>query len=317
MTPKEWAFLATTAAWNAVLLYAATPRGGLVDRRLCCALCPLVCVLYLVLGQLALGGGACYGRDAIHVAGDDTEVAATVPCALFGALFAQSVVQCCVARARPAKGRVAEAAAWPCAGVQALTLLYYVFERSDAACLVEAPPLLASSITARPLHLVLWTCSVSAQVLAIYSVERELTARMPRPPTRTARGQCCAALVAVQVMCWCSALLDARAPGENAYGLALAALSCAAFYALLALGIRGPLARGAAAARRGKDERIAAQLERAALFFAVAWHGFPLVWGAGVLGLAADQHARLGYVLCDVLAKFLPASIYVSLAVDP
>ena len=242
-----------------------------------------------------------------------------MPCALFGALFAQSVVQCAVARARPAKGRVAEAAAWPCAGVQALTLLYYVVERSDAACLVMAPPFLAdiSSVTARPLHLVLWTCSVSAQVLAIYSVERELSARMPRPPLTNARRDCCAALVAVQVMCWCSALLDARAPGATGYGLALAALSCAAFYALLAKGVRGPLARGAAAARRGKDERIAAQLERAAVFFTVAWHGFPLVWGAGVLGVAGDARVRLGYVLCDVVAKFLPASIYVSLAVDP
>ena len=118
-------------------------------------------------------------------------------------------------------------------------------------------------------------------------------------------------------MCWCSALLDARAPGATSYGLALAALSCAAFYALLAKGVRGPLARGAAAARRGKDERIAAQLERAAVFFTVAWHGFPLVWGAGVLGAVGDARVRLGYVLCDVVAKFLPASIYVSLAVDP
>ena len=319
MSPSEWAFLGATALWNAILLYTATPQGGVFERRLCCAVCPVACVLYLALGQLALGGGACYGRAAIDTTSEDTEVAATVPCALFGALFAQSVVQCAVARARPAKGRVAEAAAWPCAGVQALTLLYYVVERSDAACLLTAPPFLSdvSGVTARPLHLVLWTCSVSAQVLAIYSVERELSARMPRPPPSNARRDCCAALVAVQVMCWCSALLDARAPGATSYGLALAALSCAAFYALLAKGVRGPLARGAAAARRGKDERIAAQLERAAVFFTVAWHGFPLVWGAGVLGVVGDARVRLGYVLCDVVAKFLPASIYVSLAVDP
>ena len=137
-------------------------------------------------------------------------VAATVPCALFGALFAQSVVQCAVARARPAKGRVAEAAAWPCAGVQALTLLYYVVERSDAACLLTAPPFLSdvSGVTARPLHLVLWTCSVSAQVLAIYSVERELSARMPRPPPTNARRDCCAALVAVLFLMGLNLTLD-------------------------------------------------------------------------------------------------------------
>ena len=39
--------------------------------------------------------------------------------------------------------------------------------------------------------------------------------------------------------------------------------------------------------------------------------------GAGVLGAVGDARVRLGYVLCDVVAKFLPASIYVSLAVDP
>ena len=117
MSPAEWAFLGATALWNAILLYTATPQGGVFERRLCCAVCPVACVLYLALGQLALGGGACYGRAAIDATSEDTEVAATVPCALFGALFAQSVVQCAVARARPAKGRVAEAAAWPCAGV--------------------------------------------------------------------------------------------------------------------------------------------------------------------------------------------------------
>ena len=151
MSPTEWAFLGATALWNAILLYTATPQGGVFDRRLCCAVCPIACVLYLALGQLALGGGACYGRAALAANDEDTEVAATVPCALFGALFAQSVVQCAVARARPAKGRVAEAAAWPCAGVQALTLLYYVVERSDAACLLTAPPFLSdvSGVTAR------------------------------------------------------------------------------------------------------------------------------------------------------------------------
>ena len=97
MSPAEWAFLGATALWNAILLYTATPQGAVFDRRLCCAVCPIACVLYLALGQLALGGGACYGRAAIDATSEDTEVAATVPCALFGALFAQSVVQCAVA----------------------------------------------------------------------------------------------------------------------------------------------------------------------------------------------------------------------------
>ena len=39
--------------------------------------------------------------------------------------------------------------------------------------------------------------------------------------------------------------------------------------------------------------------------------------GVGVERVVGDARVRLGYVLCDVVAKFLPASIYVSLAVDP
>ena len=65
MSPAEWAFLGATALWNAILLYTATPQGGVFERRLCCAVCPVACVLYLALGQLALGGGACYGRAAL------------------------------------------------------------------------------------------------------------------------------------------------------------------------------------------------------------------------------------------------------------
>ena len=52
-------------------------------------------------------------------------------------------------------------------------------------------------------------------------------------------------------------------------------------------------------------------------FFVAAWHLFPAVWFAGALGLVSEARVRLGFVGCDVLAKFLPAAIYVSLAVDP
>ena len=60
------------------------------------------------------------------------------------------------------------------------------------------------------------------------------------------------------------------------------------------------------AAVRHLDAAFAAQQERA-----VAENAEP---NASVAG---DARVRLGYVLCDVVAKFLPASIYVSLAVDP
>ena len=164
----------------------------------------------------------------------------------------------------------------------------------------------------------LWVCSVSAQVLAIYCVERELRVAVgrraaPAGDERTARRACCGALVAVQVMCGTSAALDARAlsPGP------LVVLSFAGFYALLWFGVRTPLGRAAAAADAARDAALAARLRRARLFFVVAWHGFPAVWAAGALGFVDAEGVRLGFVACDVLAKFLPASIYVSLAVSP
>ena len=130
---------------------------------------------YLLLAQLALGGGACFGGDG-GVADDDAEAAATVPCALFAALFAQSLVQLGVAGAATRRRRAAPKAAWPCAGVQALTLAYYGLERGGLACAARAAPLGAGlpAVATRPLHLCLWVCSVSAQVLALYCVERDV-----------------------------------------------------------------------------------------------------------------------------------------------
>ena len=280
------------------------------DRRLCGAVCPVACVLYLALGQLALGRGACYGRAAIDATSEDTEVAATVPCALFGAVVAQSVVQCAVARARPAKGRVAEAAAWPCAGVQALTLLYYVVERSDAACLLTAPPFLSdvSGVTARPLHLVLWTCSVSAQVLAIYSVERELSARM-RGRSQT-RGGTAAPRSSRCVVCWCSALLDARAPGATSS--ASRSRRCRARRSTRSSRSRArAAARGAGGAARGDAHRRAARARGGLLHRRLArlpWSGAPVCRRGGRRACAWSRPLR---------AKFLPASIRACPAVDP
>ena len=100
MSPSEWAFLGATALWNAILLYTATPQGGVFDRRLCRRLPDRLRPL-LAPRPARARRRRVLRRAALATNDEDTEVAATVPCALFGALFAQSVVQCAVARARP------------------------------------------------------------------------------------------------------------------------------------------------------------------------------------------------------------------------
>ena len=117
------AFLGGAAAlWNTILAWTCVAEGGaLLPRRACCALCPALGLATLAMAQLALGGGVCYGRGGMSVDASDEAVAV----ALFGALSAQSVAQIVLSGAKPSNGRVAPAAAWPCAGVQLITLAYF------------------------------------------------------------------------------------------------------------------------------------------------------------------------------------------------
>ena len=145
--------------------------------------------MFLLLAQRAFsgrpsGGGndaPCLGqpRAAAGAASEPEELAATVPCALFGALLCQGVLQLSVngaARRADARWPPPQYTAWPCVGVHALTLLYYALERTGAACAVAVAwrPFGGAALTVRPLHHVLWICSVSSQVITLFCVEREI-----------------------------------------------------------------------------------------------------------------------------------------------
>jgi bacteriorhodopsin len=49
-------------------------------------------------------------------------------------------------------------------------------------------------------------------------------------------------------------------------------------------------------------------------YLVLAWHSFPIVWTANVLGKATRTQIEIGYIICDVLAKFLPPSLYLTVA---
>jgi hypothetical protein len=81
--------------------------------------------------------------------------------------------------------------------------------------------------------------------------------------------------------------------------------------------VHAPLSRAIRVAHASADTELAGRLANVRAFFFVSWHLFPLVWAAGCSGALADVHLRLGYVACDVVAKFLPVSLYVSLMTNP
>jgi hypothetical protein len=67
-------------------------------------------------------------------------------------------------------------------------------------------------------------------------------------------------------------------------------------------------------------ERLDASLRRLELHFRwanryvwLSWHGFPLVWALGAAGFVNGDTREGLYAICDVFAKFLPVSIYVSM----
>mmetsp|Transcript_10659 Transcript_10659/g.21601 ORF Transcript_10659/g.21601 Transcript_10659/m.21601 type:complete len:83 (-) Transcript_10659:149-397(-) len=53
------------------------------------------------------------------------------------------------------------------------------------------------------------------------------------------------------------------------------------------------------------------------MYLITAWHTFPLVWLANQLGLGTGTQITISYIVTDVLAKFLPPSLYISVATAP
>ena len=97
-----------------------------------------------------------------------------------------------------------------------------------------------------------------------------------------------------------------------------ASVSC--FYALIFTGIWKPLRACQMRALRSDDparKHSASRFLSVSAYLSLIWHGFPAIWLANVLGLTTDMHFRLAYVVMDILAKFLPPSLYLAVATTP
>ena len=284
-------------------------------------LLPGFSVLYILTAHLA-AHDMCRENDfgtALRIVPAEAGVANAMmtPAILFGALLAQGVMQV-LCSTRQALSIT------PALTVQLVTLLFYTAEWIAPSCgLVSRWPRAQGTFV--PLHYALWLCSVSNQVLTLFALERSLFAqherrRVERPATASAGHRiCCVALLSVASMLWCGAV------GEAYHGLMATAVlwmsaSTVSFYVLIATGIWTPLRACQLRARRSDDparKSSASRFLSVSAYLGLIWHGFPAVWLANALGLTTDMEYRIGYIVTDVLAKFLPPSLYLAVATTP
>lgn len=183
-----------------------------------------------------------------------------------------------------------------------------------------------------PLHLCMWMASTSVQCVLWNQIYHEQCVtmkgfRLPSVP-----------LLLAQLMLW-SGLLGHLDYGEAAGIAPNVALNTACFvffFALLHHGTR-PLrlavahyhrlgtikgsAGGFVDANDVQDlQRTLAAMKRLETHFWLAhnyvwvtWQGFPLVWALGVAGVVGGATRENLYSVCDLFAKFLPVSMYLSL----
>jgi len=244
----------------------------------------------------------------------------------FSALVLQGVSSYCLTCAGPKKA-IAHIVHPPTA-IYAIAWSYYAYKT------LGAPPVVPRDVfglSLQPLHLFLWMCSTATQCILCQT---------------TYQLDCCGggavslpapALLATLVMLWSGLLgfLD-YGPEAGAWGLGLNVafnlLSCASFYALLLLGTR-PLRlcaeyyaelheqRAADGATPPPLVHVAQTLHRqfvwARRYLWVTWHSFPLVWLLGAFGLVDGETREVLFTLADLMAKFLPVSMYLALLAVP
>lgn len=249
----------------------------------------------------------------------------TVPATLFGALSVQAFMQVTMSPGSTRKLFVA-----PMLMVHVCTLLYYlVGETLAPACVVTT----RWGTEEKPLHYALWWVSMSAQLLTINGLEHTLRSQasaianlkghggggasaaaapsLADPAERQAVRRCALALACVPVMLLLTLYVDVlHGP------LPMIAGVFAAFYAALVLGIAAPLSacseHALAASAAPSARSIAFRCRAVAAYLLCVWHVFPLVWVLALVGALSHESARIGYVVADVLAKFLPVTLYVT-----
>ena len=194
-----------------------------------------------------------------------------------------------------------------------------------------------------PLHMILWMCSTSVQCILWKQIHHIQCVGGPFTPFHMPAGSMFLALI----MLWLGLLgsLDFAALRGDApmswtdpswdlgLTIGLNAGSFASFYALLTwstapiidatehylkLYQQRAVAHAAHPTAATQASLQNALMTRRQFMWArryvwVTWHGFPLVWGLGAAGIVGSEMREYLWMACDLAAKFLPVSMYISL----
>ena len=248
----------------------------------------------------------------------------TIHLAMFGvslALLAQALLFVVVCKLGPHRKLVQ--ILYPPTAVYCATCSYYGYKSFGEPM---ATPMNVHGYVSHPFHHVLWMCSTSVQCVLwtqLHHIECEGTSRGSFAlPAKM--------ILLALTMLWTGMLGDMKFDG---YGIlpnvVLMVAATVTFYMLLATGT-SPLQRcvefyeakartiNAGSAREGSSQiehyrLLQNQFRMAKAYIWYSWHSFPLVWALGAMGLVGSDWRERLFVLSDILAKFLPVSLYVSL----
>jgi len=317
------------ACWLTLLIgvIMGRTRWLIATRATTFSLVPVAMLGILTMGQPASEelcetlqkGSACQ----VSYSGEGSEWHTTIPSTLFGALTLQALMHFLMGTASASVER--KLFVFPCVTIHACTTIYYFFGETVAPTCV---------LTTRwgnelqPLHYTLWWVSMSAQLLTLYGLERELcqragafqrsaaattTADAPSvvDSDRMAVRRCAFGLACVPTMLVLTVYVDVlRGPLVTYLGV------FGAYYGALFGSVYAMLAACGRHALAANSSSLAFKFRAVAAYFLIAWHVFPTVWALSLLGLLTPLQGRLGYLFCDVLAKFLPITLYMSAALE-
>lgn len=217
----------------------------------------------------------------------------------------------------------------PALTVHLLASIFYIAPVHAPVCTLAARWTGGSGVIL--LHYALWSASISSQVFTIFGVERELAASAQkadpaaqaraaaradgdsRRPNHTHR-RCAVSLLCIQGMLGTGLLGDVL-HGPLYINLLMLVCSFTCFYGLLHNGLVVPLQhcrQHRIAMDDAEGKHASKRYQRSALYLVAAWHTFPIVWALDNFFGLPDEQVRAGYLVSDILAKFLPPSLYIS-----
>ena len=309
---------ALLACWLTLMTGVALGRTRwlIATRATTFALAPIAMLATLALGYLVSeevcttlqNGSECQ----VSFNGDGAEWHTTIPSTLLGALTVQALMHLLMGGSSTSSER--KLFVFPCVTIHACTTIYYFFGETVApSCVLTT----RWGTEARPLHYTLWWVSMSAQLLTIFGLERELCRRANAQQEqgvdsdRMAIRRVAFGLTCVPIMLALTIYVDVlRGPLVVLVGV------FAAFYGALLGSVYAMLAACCRHCIAANNPNAAFKFRAVAGYFLIAWHVFPTVWAIHLMGYLSARDARLGYLFCDIGAKFLPITLYMSAVLE-